>query len=184
VPESVSLLFYALATVLFLGALVAAWITGTAPVSPRKGRAKFLSYACVGLALIAFGTPTLLRQTTEPPLPFAGTIASVQQTGGKASHATLQVQLRNGCMLTLHSDRSSSFFRAGQAVEGQYTHSGGTLVFARFLAASGRQQGTFSNRILSVLPWGAVLLGALFFVAGWLLYRRDPLGANNVGKQS
>lgn len=176
-PESLSLLFYAFAAVLFLCAFGAGWLTALTPVSPRKARVKLLAYASVGLAFIALGIPMLTQHASERPLPFAGTITSVHQAGGKATYSTLQVQLKNGCMLTLHSSRKSKFFRAGQAVEGHYTHIGGNLVSARFLSKEGTQQGTFSNRMLPMLPWGSVLLGALFLVAGWLLYRHDPTGA-------
>ena len=179
VPETLSLFFFALATILFLGALAAGWIAAREPVSPRKGRAKFWAYACVGLAFVAIGVPLLLHQLTQPTVPFAGTIASVHRAGGKASASTLHVQLKNGCPLVLHTNRSSPHFHPGQALEGRYAAGDGTLLSAKFFDKNGRQQGDFNGQMLSALPYGMLLLGAFFVFAGWLLYRRDPLGANN-----
>ena len=179
VSESLSLLFFALATFLFLGALAAASVANTEPASPQKGRAKFLGYACVGLAFIAIGIPLLLQQHSQHPVPFAGTIVSARHTGAEASAATLHVQLRNGCLLVLHADRNSPYFRPGQALQGRYSAEGGMLLSAQFLGKDGKQQGVFKGPILALLPYGIFLFGAFFIAGGWILHRRDPHGLNN-----
>lgn len=177
-PQTFSLFFFALATILFLGALAAGWIATTEPVSPRKGRAKFWGYACVGLAFIAIGIPILFHQVHERTVPFAGTIVAAHTTAGKDNSSTLHIQLKNGCPLTLHANGGSPYFHPGQTLQGQYASADGTLLAAKFLDAHGRQQGVFNRRVIRALPYGIFLLGAFIVFAGWLLYRRDPQGRN------
>lgn len=177
-PQTLSLFFFALATILFLGALAAGWIATTEPVSPRKGRAKFWGYACVGLAFIAIAIPLLLYQVRERTVPFAGTIVAAHTSGRKDHSSTLHIQLKNGCPLTLHTNGGSPYFRPGQALQGQYASADGTLLDAKFLDAHGRQQGVFNGRMYFLVPYGIFLIGAFFIVSGWLLYRRDPQGRN------
>lgn len=179
VLQSLSLFFFAVATILFLGALAAAWVANAEPASPRKGRAKFLGYACVGLAFVAIAIPLLLQQRIQHPVPFAGTIVSARQTGAKASGATLHVQLKNGCPLVLHANQRSPYFHPGQALQGRYSAGDGMLLSAKFLAKDGKEQGVFKGPLLYLLPYGTLLFGAFFIAGGWLLYRRDPQGANN-----
>jgi hypothetical protein len=179
VLQSLSLFLCALAIVLFLCALAAGWIANSAPISPRKGRAKLYAYTSVGLAIIAFGIPILLYQAGEHPVPFAGTIVAAHATSGKSNHATLHIQLKNGCPLHLQADGTSPYFHPGQALQGQYASADGTLLAAKFLDGKGRQQGVFNGQMYYWIPWGILLVGAFILVSGWLLYRRDPLGANN-----
>ncbi len=174
--------FFALATVLFGCALGAGAVAAFAPVSPRKGKSRLLAYAAVGMAFLALATPLLVHQFTRHPVSFTGTITSVHRAGGKSSPASLQVQLANGCNLTVQAYGASKFFRPGQALRGQYDPDG-TLVFARFFDKNGRKKATYSHRMILLLPWGILAIGLLIPLAGWLVYRRDPLGGNLVRRR-
>ena len=83
----------------------------------------------------------------------------------------------------LRASGRSPYFRAGQRVILRYQEFSGVILYARFISASGEQQGTFQDAS-SFSQYGLLLVLTFAVWGAFKKYRGDPEGVETGGRGS